>query len=59
MLIRLRQPDLVEAGIPTCVNTLRDWRLRGKFKEVFVKIGGTVYVNTAKFQKIIKGVTNQ
>jgi hypothetical protein len=33
--------------------TLRNWRSAGKYMKLFVKIGGTVYVDMIELQKII------
>lgn len=54
MLIRLREDDLREAGIPTKIETLRHWRKMRKYSEIFRKIGGTVYIETNKFEKLFK-----
>ena len=40
--------------IPVTVKTLRNWRARGLYPELFVKIGGTIYVDLDVADRIVE-----
>ena len=51
--------DLIPIGkapekIPIAVKTLRNWRSQGLYPQIFVKIGGKVFVDLGEFEMIIQ-----
>ena len=51
-LIRLTDSDLKSNGIPFKKNTLYAWHSKGKYKTMFVKIGGSVFLDVDEFFRI-------
>ena len=39
--------------IPIAEKTLRNWRSQGKYPQIFVKLGGKVFVDIQEFEKIL------
>ena len=39
--------------IPIAEKTLRNWRYKGMYRQIFVKIGGKVFVDLGELEKII------
>ncbi len=48
-LIHMKNEDLLRAGIPFKANTFYMWHSQGKHSEIFVKIGGKLFLNEKKF----------
>jgi len=42
------------AHIPFAEKTLRNWRSEGRYLQMFVKIGGKVFVDLDEYEKIIQ-----
>jgi len=40
--------------IPIAEKTLRNWRCQGIYPQIFVKLGGKVFVDLSEFEKIIQ-----
>ena len=52
-LISIKNEELRKAGIPLSRNTFYAWSSRGKYKEMFVKLGGRLFIDTDKFWEIV------
>ncbi len=48
-LVPIKNEALKEAGIPFTANTLYNWHSKAKFSDIFVKIGGKVFINANIF----------
>ena len=53
-LIRLREQDLKEAGIPFTKGTLRVWHSKGKNKEIFKKVSGRLFIDLDAFENWVE-----
>ena len=52
-LISLKSEELRKAGIPLSKNTFYSWKSEGKYREIFVKLGGRLFLNIDKFWEIV------
>ncbi len=53
-LIPLKNEELQKAGIPFKAQTLYKWRKEKRNLQIFVKIGGRVFVNAEEWEKLIE-----
>ncbi len=54
-LIPIRQSELEKHDIPFKPNTLYFWHSQGKYKEIFVKVAGKLFVDEDKFWEMVEG----
>ena len=53
-LIPLKDKELQKARIPFAANTFYFWHSKGKNKEIFVKIGGKLFISEEKFWEMAR-----
>jgi predicted site-specific integrase-resolvase len=40
--------------VPIAEKTLRNWRCQGRYPQIFIKIGGKVFLDVSEFKSILR-----
>lgn len=54
-LIAIKRSELQKYGIPFAPDTLYHWRSQGKYREIFVKVAGKLFIDEDKFWELTEG----
>ncbi len=54
-LIPIKQSELEKHEIPFSPNTLYFWHSQGKYREIFVKVAGKLFIDEDKFWEMAEG----
>lgn len=60
ILIAVSKPEELKAnGIPLSPATLRKWHSTGKYKHIFIKLGGMLCVDLGRYQQLLEDIEKE